>query len=181
MERASQIPAGPASFHSGSTLSHIARCMNATAGDPIAVWMAMCHDAGKLSTPSAMFPHHYNHEIRGAAIIETWATDLFLPPKFRLSGVLAASEHMKAGAFPRLRPGKKLALLEKISDSPWAAQFWRLINADTKSTLGDALRRLQGINDRAREMGATIDYRIAMIKKITADMSVPRGEKTGVQ
>lgn len=181
MDRADKIPAGPPSFHSGSALAHIARCMNETAGDPIAVWMAMCHDAGKLSTPRAMFPHHYNHESRGEAIIAAWTTDLFLPLKFRLSGALAASEHMKAGAFPRMRPGKKLALLEKISDSPWATQFWRLIDADTKSSLGQALRRLQEINDRAREMGVIIDYRIAMIKKTTSAMGVPRHRREGSQ
>ena len=174
MEMADKIPAGPVDFHAGSVLAHLARCMNESAGDPLAVWMALCHDAGKLTTPAEILPHHYDHETRGNAVIENWTETLSLPSEYRLSGVMAATLHMKAGVFPRLRPGKKVALLETVSDSPWPTQFWRLINADTKSRLGDALRWLQEINDRAREADVLLDYRILMIKKISSLIFAPR-------
>ncbi|MDE5833873.1 MAG: tRNA nucleotidyltransferase, partial [Desulfovibrio sp.] len=61
LEKARDIPAGPKAYHSGSVLIHLARCMNETAGDHMAVWMALCHDSGKLTTPASMLPHHYNH------------------------------------------------------------------------------------------------------------------------
>ncbi|MFR9014388.1 MAG: tRNA nucleotidyltransferase, partial [Desulfovibrio piger] len=41
---APRIPAGPLPYHAGSVLDHLARCMNAVAGNPPAVWMALAHD-----------------------------------------------------------------------------------------------------------------------------------------
>lgn len=48
---AGSIPAGPFPYHAGSVLAHTARCMDAVGGDALAVWMALVHDAGKLTTP----------------------------------------------------------------------------------------------------------------------------------
>ncbi|MBO4301470.1 MAG: hypothetical protein J5861_07705, partial [Desulfovibrio sp.] len=52
---ADTVPAGPLAYHSGSVLKHITRCMDAVAGDPLTVWMALAHDAGKLTTPSSLW------------------------------------------------------------------------------------------------------------------------------
>ncbi|MDE5833296.1 MAG: hypothetical protein K2H64_10040, partial [Desulfovibrio sp.] len=57
--------------------------------------------------------------------------------------------------------------LETVSSSPFAASFWRLVNADTKSRLGDALAGLQKIIDYARESGMDSDRRIALIKDLS--------------
>ena len=59
LEAIARIPAGPVRWHSGSVLQHTVRVMNAVAGNSLAVWMAFCHDLGKLLTPEEELPHHY--------------------------------------------------------------------------------------------------------------------------
>ena len=132
---AAHIPAGPLPYHNGSVLDHLARCMNAVAGDPLAVWMALVHDAGKLTTPKDLWPHHYGHEIRGAVLAAVWATFLKLPETYRQCGCLAARLHMKAGRYTQLRPGTKYDLLLEVEKSPCAASFWKLVDADTRSRI----------------------------------------------
>lgn len=133
LEQADAIPAGPAPWHTGSVLSHIARCMNAVAGDPLAVWMALAHDAGKLTTPPDILPHHYGHEERGEALAGEWAEALGLPAPFAEAGCMTARLHMRAGRYPRLRPGKKYALLIEVFATPFADAFWKVVDADRRA------------------------------------------------
>lgn len=131
------LTAGPASFHSGNVLQHLCRCMNECAGDPLAVWMAMTHDSGKLTTPLAMLPHHYGHELRGRVLARIWARDLGLDESYAKAGELCAHQHMRAGRYAHMRPGKQYDLLNIINSQPLAASFWKVINADTKSDIAD--------------------------------------------
>ena len=39
--------------------------MDRCAGHPLAVWMGLCHDLGKVRTEEAILPHHYGHELKG--------------------------------------------------------------------------------------------------------------------
>ena len=66
LETSMDIPAGPVAYHSGSVMAHLMDVMDAVAGDPLCVWMALCHDLGKIGTDPALLPHHYGHELRGA-------------------------------------------------------------------------------------------------------------------
>lgn len=134
-ETAASVSAGPRPWHSGSVLEHIARCMNAVAGDPLAVWMAFVHDAGKLTTPAVLLPHHYGHEQRGAILAPLWAKQLGLAPSYALAGELAARWHMRAGRYPILRPGKKRQLLETFPPLGAGKSFWALVDADTRSNI----------------------------------------------
>lgn len=138
---ADRIPAGPVPYHTGSVLAHTARCMDAVAGDALAVWMALVHDAGKLTTPSALWPHHYGHEARGQQIVPVWARNLGLPDEYLLGGVLSARLHMKAGRYRRLRPGKKFDLLREVADSGYFVPFWKVVDADTRSSISETARR----------------------------------------
>lgn len=144
----------------------MARCMNETAGDALAVWMSFSHDAGKLNTPAALWPHHYNHESRGEAIVPIWVERLGLDPEFKDAGVLAAKAHMRAGFYARMKPGKKLTFLEEVGDSPWAEPFWKLVDADSKSRLGDALRAQWRQVERERRNGISRDRLILYVKSI---------------
>ena len=175
---APSIPAGPAAYHSGSLLDHIRRCMNETAGDAMAAWMALCHDSGKLTTPAAMLPHHYNHECRGETIARLWARELSLPGAYADAGALAAREHMKAGIFARLRPGKKLALLEATCETPLGASFWRLVNADTKSRVGDLILGLWPEIASAKKIGMTREKLIGLTKGLSSGIPLPKVVKT---
>ncbi|MCD7985350.1 MAG: HD domain-containing protein [Desulfovibrio sp.] len=146
LEAARDIPAGPARWHKNSVLGHTARIMNLTAGDPLAVWMALCHDLGKTGTDPALLPHHYGHEQRGIALAQGLAERLRLPALFSKAGALAAAEHMKAGMLPRLRPGTRRDLLWRVHQAGLSAPFWRLADADSNSRVGtEALRQLAAL------------------------------------
>ena len=138
---ADSIPAGPVPYHTGSVLAHTARCMDAVAGDPLAVWMALVHDAGKLTTPRALWPHHYGHESRGRLIVPVWTKRLGLPDGYTRAGVLSARLHMKAGRYQQLRPGKKFDLLHEVDASGYSVPFWKVVDADTRSSISEIARR----------------------------------------
>lgn len=151
---AENIPAGPVPYHTGSVLAHTARCMDAVAGDALAAWMALAHDAGKLTTPRAMWPHHYGHETRGERLVAVWARQLGLPPEYRQAGTLAARLHMKAGRYVALRPGKKFDLLHEVADSGFFPSFWKLVDADTRSAVSvTALRDWERISHLPYDRG----------------------------
>ncbi len=135
LDQAAVISAGPPPWHNGSVLDHLARCMNEVAGDPLAVWMALAHDAGKLTTPQAMLPHHYGHELRGEILAPMWASWLGLDAFYAEAGRLAARWHMRAGRYGILRPGKKLQLLQTFPPDGAGASFWKVVDADTKSRI----------------------------------------------
>lgn len=134
-ELATAISAGPAPWHHSHVLDHLTRCMNETAGDPLAVWMAMAHDAGKLTTPVALLPHHYGHELRGEALAPIWASQLGLDNGWAEAGRLAARWHMRAGRFAILRPGKKRQLIELFPPLDSGRPFWKMVDADTRSDI----------------------------------------------
>ncbi len=143
LESASDVPAGPAPWHDGSVLAHAAQLMDAMSGDPLAVWMALCHDLGKISTPPEMLPHHYGHEKRGAAPALKLARRLRLPRAYRQAGVLAAEEHMRAGLLLSMRPGGQRDVLWRVHRAGFHASFWRMVDADGGFPLsGEAGRRL---------------------------------------
>lgn len=141
LETAAAIPAGPAPWHDSTVLGHTMRIMNLTAGAPLAVWMALCHDLGKIGTAPHLLPHHYGHEQRGAALASHLVQRLRLPALFRKAGALAAAEHMKAGMLPRLRPGTRRDLLWRVHQAGLSAPFWRMVDADSKSQISAEARR----------------------------------------
>lgn len=138
---ADRIPAGPIPYHTGSVLAHTARCMDAVAGDTLAVWMALVHDAGKLTTPATLWPHHYGHESRGKRLVPVWTQHLGLSDDYTRAGILSARLHMKAGRYHRLRPGKKFDLLHEVAASGFFVPFWKVVDADTKSSISESAKR----------------------------------------
>ena len=154
------IPAGPAAYHSGSVLDHVARVMDAVAGDSLAVWLAFVHDAGKLETPPGILPHHYGHEARGEALAGVWGRLLELPRAMAACGSMAAREHMKAGRYRAIRPGTRYDLLLAVASHGPAciSAFWKLADADSKSDVSrQALAdwaRVKAFLAKAREDGA---------------------------
>ncbi len=130
---AAGIPAGPRRWHSNSVLGHSLRIMDLVAGDPVAAWMALCHDLGKIRTDPALLPHHYGHEQRGVALAAGLARRLRMPARFARAGTLAAAEHMKGGMYADLRPGTRRDLLWRVHATDLDSSFWRLVDADRGS------------------------------------------------
>lgn len=146
LEAARHIPAGPAPWHKNSVFGHSLRIMNQTAGNEVAVWMALCHDLGKIATDPQLLPHHYGHEQQGVPLALALAERLRMPSLFAKAGALAAAEHMKAGIFPRLRPGTRRDLLWRVHRIGLSKAFWQMADADSQSAVSvEAARQLQAM------------------------------------
>lgn len=135
LEGAHSLPAGPPQWHRGSVLEHIGQVMDAVAGDSLTVWMALCHDLGKVSTPADILPHHYGHEKRGVDAAITLAKRLALPTRYVMAGALAAREHMKGGTYESLRIGTRRDLLMAVHNAGFDEPFWRLVDADSHKNI----------------------------------------------
>ncbi len=131
LDKAHSIPAGPEQYHSGSVLSHTMQVMDAAAGDPLTVYLALCHDLGKTSTTPDLLPHHYGHENRGVELARQLAVRLRLSTSLRRKGQAAAELHMLAGMYPELRPGTRVDLLEKAHRLSMVDQLFALAEADS--------------------------------------------------
>jgi tRNA nucleotidyltransferase (CCA-adding enzyme) len=147
LKPAGTVPAGPAPFHTGSLLAHIAAVMDRLAPDPMLVWMALCHDLGKAGTDPAQWPRHHHHEHIGAPMAETMGKRLRLSSKHIRMGVLAARYHMIAGMYHTLRPGTRVDLMDGLSrDEATVTALFRLVRADGgEDHLNRALRDLATI------------------------------------
>lgn len=130
LEDASHIPAGPPKYHDASVLEHTARVMDKLAGDPMSVWMALCHDLGKVSTPKDMLPRHIGHDLRGEVAAQTLGERLRLPTRLIRAGADAARWHMIAGNYPELRESTRVDLLMRLKSRGVLREMFRLEMAD---------------------------------------------------
>lgn len=163
LETAMDIPAGPIAYHSGSVMEHLMDVMDTVAGDPLCVWMSLCHDLGKIGTDPTLLPHHYGHELRGTEPAGHLAQRFALPSRYVAAGVLSSQLHMKAGIYEMLRAGTRCDLLMQIHNAGLDEPFWKLAEADSGRSLrpvvNDDLAVLLGISlppewrDRGRESG----------------------------
>jgi len=127
---AARIPAGPPQYHDASVLEHTARVMDRLAGDALCVWMALCHDLGKTTTPAELLPRHTGHDERGEAMALTLGQRLRLPQRLIQAGADAARWHMIAGRYPELRPGTRADLLFRLKSRGVLRETFRLAAAD---------------------------------------------------
>lgn len=165
MQYSAKVPAGPLPWHEGSVIEHLTFCMDAVAGDPLAVWLALAHDCGKLTTPSAMWPHHYAHEIRGAKLAPIWAAQLGLPKDWAKAAKKTSHEHMRAGHYQKLKPGKKYNLLMDIMAQFYAEAFWKVVNADAGAPVSILALRDWQIILEGQANGLTREQIIPYIKR----------------
>lgn len=148
---ASDIPAGPPVYHSFDVLEHIAGIMDGSANEfdawlktqpklpkeqqaelrVLTVWMALCHDLGKVSTPEDILPHHYQHEVRGVDASLNLARRLKLSMRLRSGGALSARLHMKAGIYERLRPSTRVDLLMDAWSKKMLVPLFLVAQADS--------------------------------------------------
>lgn len=145
LTKAATITAGPAPYHNSSILEHMAQVMDATANFAkktgytkhldstrcLAVWMAFCHDLGKITTDPKILPHHYAHEQRGVELAEKIALRVRLPKRYKEGGALASCLHMKAGIYEELRIGTKVDLLISANAKNFFIPFFIMASADS--------------------------------------------------
>lgn len=127
---AADIPAGPLPWHDNSVLEHTQEVMDRCAGHPLAVWMALCHDLGKVRTEEKLLPHHYGHEVKGVELVKALSTRLGLPVRWMRAGVVGTILHMKGGMYGSLRSGTRRDMLCQLRDAHIGHDFWVLAGAD---------------------------------------------------
>ena len=170
LEGADMVPAGPLPWHDDSVLEHTATVMDRVAGSALAVWMALCHDLGKIGTPRDMLPHHYGHELRGMEAARALASRLALPARWLSAGMLAAQEHMKGGMYAQLRTGTRRDLLHKIHTAGLHDPFWALVDADSGKSLspqaGEHLQALLAVRlpEHWRNRGAESGQHLRLLQ-----------------
>ncbi|KHK01194.1 HD domain-containing protein [Desulfovibrio sp. TomC] len=131
LEAARHIPAGPPEFHDGSIFEHMLKVVDKLAGEPLAGWMAVCHDLGKIATPQCEWPRHHGHDDRGVAIAEEVGRRLKLPNRVREAGVAAAKLHMKAARYEELRAGTRVDMLAWLHKHEMVEPLFALVRADS--------------------------------------------------
>ena len=127
---AADIPAGPRPWHDNSVLDHTLEVVDRCAGHPLAAWMALCHDLGKICTDAAILPHHYGHELKGTELVRTLSARLRMPSRLTRAGVTGTVLHMKGGMYGSLRAGTRRDLLCKLQETGIFHDFWVLAGAD---------------------------------------------------
>lgn len=75
----------------------------------------LVHDLGKGITPKEMYPHHHGHDKNGPAEVTKLVNRLKMPKEWAEYGKVSAKEHMKAGIFYKMTPGKQVEFIERIS------------------------------------------------------------------
>lgn len=94
------------------------------------VWMALCHDLGKISTPTKQLPRHIGHDLRSEQVIHHLWKRLRLPKKYLQAGKVAGRWHMVGAQYALLRPGKKVDLLLTLHTKGLLKAFFALVKAD---------------------------------------------------
>ncbi|WP_300707135.1 HD domain-containing protein [uncultured Desulfovibrio sp.] len=134
LAEAARIPAGPPRWHgNNSVLDHTCEVMDRCAGDALAVWMALCHDLGKLRTPPDSWPHHYGHDALGVPLARALCERLALSSLHGKAAETACADHMRAGRYDELRTGTRRDLLWRVDRRGLSRPFWRLTDADSRS------------------------------------------------
>lgn len=92
-------------------------------------YAVLVHDIGKAATPPEEYPHHYDHEDYGLAILDTIKSrqDYILPEKTYKAARLVIKHHMRVYHFNKMKPGKVVRLFEGIKRSPLSIEEFALI------------------------------------------------------
>ena len=78
---------------------------------------ALVHDLGKGTTPKEEYPHHINHEKRGAQLVKNMGNRLKLPTRLIKCGVTSCLEHMRGGIFDKMTVFKKVSFIERVNNT----------------------------------------------------------------
>ena len=78
---------------------------------------ALVHDLGKGATPKEEYPHHINHEQRGARLVKDIGNRLKIPTRLIKCGVTSCLEHMRGGVFDKMTSSKKVSFIERVNNT----------------------------------------------------------------
>ena len=153
-------PEGDAFNHTMMVLDKVAA---QTDNDEL-IFAALVHDLGKGTTPLEMLPRHLGHEERGVELVKGLCNRLKLPTNYEKAGVVACTEHMKAGIYNEMRIPTRVDFLERIAKSVIGLEGMEIL-ANADNTKAKPLRfakvgeeMLEKIN--AKNYPKDIDYKV---------------------
>ncbi|MBL4820196.1 MAG: multifunctional CCA addition/repair protein [Gammaproteobacteria bacterium] len=82
--------------------------------DPVVRYATVVHDVGKSATPRSNWPHHYQHEILGLALLKSITKRLRVPNEYSEIAALVCQHHTKMHRLSTLRSSTVLELLEAL-------------------------------------------------------------------
>jgi len=145
------VPAGPIAHHpEGSLYNHLTNSFNAAKENNYSFSVAiaaLCHDFGKLSTPTDVLPSHIDHEVRTTHLEQFMSRMRFDGYTSRLSSSVH-KRHMYLHVLERIaKPSKIIRFMMDIRkdtrkdffaacncDSPITQEQCRIINAADRAT-----------------------------------------------
>lgn len=111
----------PEKYHpEGDSYNHTLLALDNSAKLTKKVILRFCtlvHDLGKGTTPKEMYPHHYDHEIRGVEPLKKLSKRLGIPKSWERCARTAILEHMKGGRFAKMTIPKRVSFIERIDKS----------------------------------------------------------------
>lgn len=131
---------------------------------------SLVHDLGKGTTPKEEYPHHINHEKRGAELVRTFGKRLKIPVRLIKCGKTACLDHMKGGLFDKMTASKKVSFIEKVNNT--------LLGLDGLQIIVDADNMLEDINENQfaklgyQVINCTDGYEVMQKYKLDAGVKV---------
>jgi len=140
-EEGRNIPAGPLPYHDTDVMEHTCRIMDCLAGNPMASWMGMCHDLGKLRTDEKLLPKHHGHDKRGIEMVKAIVKRLHISNLHMTAGVMAAKWHMIAARYDELRAGTRVDMLMALHLTNTFDDFFKVVEADQNKNFLEAAHK----------------------------------------
>ena len=117
------------------TMCAVDRCATKT-DDVVIRFAVLVHDLGKGVTPKEEYPHHYMHDVNGVQEVKNLCARLKVPSFWCSCGKTSAREHMRAGIFGRMTPGKKVEFIERLYKSKLGLKALEIIVDADKNCRG---------------------------------------------
>ena len=147
---------------------------------------ALVHDLGKGTTPKEEYPHHFNHEKRGAELVKNIGKRLKLPTRLIKCGVTSCLEHMRGGIFDKMTASKKVKFIERVnstilgldglqiivdaddmtSENNNSNQFAKLGYEVINCTNGNEIMKKYGITEGKKVANKMHEVRVKYLKKL---------------
>ena len=133
---------------------------------------ALVHDLGKGTTPKEEYPHHFNHEKRGAELVKNMGKRLKLPTRLIKCGVTSCLEHMRGGIFDKMTASKKVKFIESVNSTILGLDGLQIIvdaddmtsknnNSNQFAKLGHEIINCTNGNEIMKECGITEGKEVA--------------------
>lgn len=121
----------PAHHPEGDAFEHTMKVLDDVGdrgGNFKTMFCALMHDIGKGETPKEMLPHHYDHDKKGAEVLDKL---MWIPEEYKKAAKFVALNHMKA--FEITKSGKIITMIKDLHESGLSVRdFIMILNADQK-------------------------------------------------